>query len=239
MTMHYFINVYALCNVIYFIFKYNMIFAPFTGKDNYGKCVTFAAILLSREDVESYAWILQNFQDCVGKAPKLLITVQDPAIKIAVEHILPHTRHRFCMWHIMLKVADKIPSNLRDDEEFTKKFNGIVWSDHLEPNEFQEQWHVIMEEFGLSSHKWFVKMFNLRSYWIPAYFRNVHLGSLFRTTSMSESENSLFRKYLSKGANLVEFFMHFASAMDAQSNAHDMLRSKDKARFPEIKRNSR
>ncbi|XP_057770749.1 protein FAR1-RELATED SEQUENCE 5-like [Salvia miltiorrhiza] len=36
--------------------RYNMIFAPFTGKDNHGGCVTFAAGLLSREDVSSYSW---------------------------------------------------------------------------------------------------------------------------------------------------------------------------------------
>ncbi|XP_057770849.1 protein FAR1-RELATED SEQUENCE 5-like [Salvia miltiorrhiza] len=38
--------------------RYSMIFAPFTGKDNHGGCVTFAAGLLNREDVSSYSWIL-------------------------------------------------------------------------------------------------------------------------------------------------------------------------------------
>lgn len=54
------------------------------------------------------------------------------------------------MWHIMLKVADKIPKSLREDEGFTKKLNGIVWSEHLESEQFDEKWHDIMEDYGLS-----------------------------------------------------------------------------------------
>lgn len=50
---------------------YNMIFAPFTGKDNHGKIVTFVAGLLTREDVESYEWILNNFKRCIILTRKL------------------------------------------------------------------------------------------------------------------------------------------------------------------------
>lgn len=31
-----------------------MIFAPFTGKDNHGRAVTFGAGLLSKEDADSF-----------------------------------------------------------------------------------------------------------------------------------------------------------------------------------------
>lgn len=87
-------------------------------------------------------------------------------------------------------------------------------------------------EFGLSGHKWFVKMFNLCSYWILAYFRDVHLSGLFGTTSMSESKNSFFKRYLNKGSNLIEYFMHYGSAMDAQCNAHEQLSHLDESCFP-------
>lgn len=42
------------------------------------------------------------------------------------------------MWHIMLKGADKIPKSLREDG-LAKKFNGIVWFEHLEREQFDEK----------------------------------------------------------------------------------------------------
>lgn len=66
-----------------------MIFTPFTGKDNHGKCVTFGAGLISREDVEAYSWLLDKFTLCMGKPPSVIITDQDPALKIAIEQIMP------------------------------------------------------------------------------------------------------------------------------------------------------
>lgn len=80
-----------------FFYMHSMIFAPFTGKNNYRRCVTFGADLLSSEDVESYSWIFHKFIECVGKDPKLLITNQDPAMKIVVERIFPDTQHCLCM----------------------------------------------------------------------------------------------------------------------------------------------
>ncbi|KAH6755549.1 hypothetical protein C2S53_011903 [Perilla frutescens var. hirtella] len=68
--------------------RYNMIFEPFTGKDNHEKCVTFGASLLCNEDIESYSWFLTRFKDCMGQAPRMIITDQNPSIKIVVEQVL-------------------------------------------------------------------------------------------------------------------------------------------------------
>lgn len=209
-----------------------MIFAPFTGKDNHGRCVTFAAGLLSKEDVDSYTWILKRFVECMKTKPTMIITDQDPALKIAVERVMPHTNHRFCMWHIMLKVADKIPVSLRENEGFAERFSDIVWSEYIDSADFDIKWNGILEEFGLLEHEWFTTMFALREFWIPAYFKDVSMAGLFRTTSMSESENSFFRRYNNKKANLLSFLMHFESAIDAQRNMHDKLTSTDESSFP-------
>ncbi|KAH6770461.1 hypothetical protein C2S52_015264 [Perilla frutescens var. hirtella] len=215
--------------------RYNMIFAPFTGKDNHGKCVTFGAGLLCNEDIESYSWLLSRFKDCMGQAPRMIITDQDPAIKIAVERVLIGTRHRLCMWHIMLKIPDKVPIILRKNEVFTKKFNAIVWSDLIEPLEFEERWGGIINEFGLTDNDWFKSMYAIREYWIPAYFREFSMGGLFRTTSASESVNNFYCRYLSPTSNLVEFFMHFESALDSQRHANEQLNSTDESCAPHLK----
>ncbi|KAL3651097.1 hypothetical protein CASFOL_007500 [Castilleja foliolosa] len=57
--------------------RYNLIFAPFTGLDNHRRIVTFGSGLLSKEDTESYAWLLGKFKECMGRTPLMIITDQD------------------------------------------------------------------------------------------------------------------------------------------------------------------
>ncbi|KAH6826134.1 hypothetical protein C2S53_001571 [Perilla frutescens var. hirtella] len=74
--------------------KYAMIFTPFTGKDNHGKCVTFGAGLLSGENGESYAWLFERFLKCMGHSPSLIITDQDLGMKSAIAQVFLGSRHR-------------------------------------------------------------------------------------------------------------------------------------------------
>ncbi|XP_057811884.1 protein FAR1-RELATED SEQUENCE 5-like [Salvia miltiorrhiza] len=187
-----------------------------TNRDNHGKCLSFGAAIISREDVDSYSWVLEKFVECVGNAPPLLITDQDPGLKKAVASVWPETRHRYCMWHITIKVAEKLPSRLRDSTEFKTKFGKIVWTDLVEPDVFEESWKNLMDEYDLLDNRWFSDMFDDRSHWIPAYFRDVSMSGLFRTTSLSESENSYFKRFLNKNGNIMMLYMHYCSALEAQ-----------------------
>ncbi|XP_057775403.1 protein FAR1-RELATED SEQUENCE 7-like [Salvia miltiorrhiza] len=215
--------------------EYSMIFVPFTGKDNHGGCVTFAAGLLTREDVHSYSWILKQFVDCMGHSPAMLITNQDPALKIAVENVMPDTRHRWCMWHIMMKVALKLPISLRENADLTSRLYEVTWSELDEPSEFEEKWLGVINEYGLADNSWFSDMFSKRKYWIPAYFHDLRMSGLFRTTSMSESENSFFRKYLNRNSNLASFYIHYESAMQAQRYSYKQLCMTGQTTTPKLK----
>ncbi|XP_019167553.1 PREDICTED: protein FAR1-RELATED SEQUENCE 5-like [Ipomoea nil] len=95
--------------------RYSLVFVPFTGVDNHKRCITFAAGLLIKEDVESYAWLLDRFKVAMGKSPTCVVTDQDPAMKVAVAQVWSESRHRFCMWHIMTKVNEKIGPDLVKD----------------------------------------------------------------------------------------------------------------------------
>ncbi|GJW21369.1 FAR1 DNA binding domain, zinc finger, SWIM-type, MULE transposase domain containing protein [Tanacetum coccineum] len=149
-------------------YLYGMRFVPFTGIDNHQRSVNFGAALLHTEATGSFKWILTKFKEVFLREPKVVVTDQDPAMKVAMETIFVNTRHRFCMWHIT--------------EKLTAKF-------HLEDN------------------KWLSDMFELREKWIPAYFRDMPLSGLMRTTSCSESENHMFGKLLNSDLTLVEFLV--------------------------------
>lgn len=87
-----------------------MAFTPFTGVDNYKRCVTFAAGLVSNENVENYTWLFQAFLKCMGRQPVCIITDQCPAMKQAVPAVFTEAKHRLCMWHIMNKFTTKVHS---------------------------------------------------------------------------------------------------------------------------------
>ncbi|XP_047963848.1 protein FAR1-RELATED SEQUENCE 5-like [Salvia hispanica] len=145
---HYFGDVISF-DTTYSTNRYNMIFASFTGKDNHARPVTFAAGLLCKEDVDSFSWLLSCFVRCMGASPKLITIDQDSDMKVAVERVLVNTRHRWCLWHTMLKLADQVPKNLLANEDFKNELNARVWSDLIEPIEFEESWKGIMERYGL------------------------------------------------------------------------------------------
>lgn len=85
-----------------------MVFVPFTGVDNHKKSVTFAAGLLSKEDIESYKWIFQCFLEAMQRQPICIITDQCPSLKQAIPTVFTTARHRLCMWHIMKKFPAKV-----------------------------------------------------------------------------------------------------------------------------------
>ncbi|XP_047978452.1 protein FAR1-RELATED SEQUENCE 9-like [Salvia hispanica] len=198
--------------------RYSMIFAPFTGKDNHGRAVSFGAGLLCSESADSFSWLFKQFIKCMGLAPKLIITDQDLGMKVAVENVLVNTRHRWCMWYIMAKVAEKVPKSLLGNSDFKKDLNSCVWSELIEPTEFEDKWKTVMETYELEDAEWFVSMFESREFWVPAYFRDFPNSSLIKTTSVSESQNSFFKRYTQCRANLVMFLMNFNNAVDAQRN---------------------
>ncbi|XP_057808811.1 protein FAR1-RELATED SEQUENCE 5-like [Salvia miltiorrhiza] len=212
--------------------RYKLIFTPFTGKDNHGRCVSFGAALISHEDTESYAWVLDKFVEIMGNAPRILITDQDPGLKKAVASRWKETHHRFCMWHINIKVAEKLPPRLRENADFKTMYDSIVWTDDDDADVFEEKWKYMIQEFDLSSNKWFNDMFKERSMWIPAYFRHISMSGIFRTTSSSESENSFFKRFINKTSDMVLLYTNFCSGLDAQRYNYKLTTHNDETRTP-------
>lgn len=117
----------------------------------------------------------------------------------------------------------QICSKIYDDTDFKKKFNQIVWNMYIGPDEFEDRWSKLLEEFSLQNHKWLTKMFNIRSCWIPAYFIDSPLCGLMRTTSRSESENSFFSHFTNQGSTLMNFMNCFETAMEKQRHIQERL----------------
>lgn len=89
--------------------KYDMKFVPITGVDNHKRCVVLGAGLITNEDVESFQWLFKAYLVSSGdRPPRVIISDQDPAMKIAIAEVFPKAVHRLCMWHIMKKLREKV-----------------------------------------------------------------------------------------------------------------------------------
>ncbi|KAL9667022.1 hypothetical protein QQ045_001367 [Rhodiola kirilowii] len=193
---------------------YNLVFVPFTSVDNQLRSVTLAAGLISKEDVDSYTWLLTCFKKLSEREPSVIVTNQDVSMKAAIATIFLSSRHRFCMWHIIEKLQAKVGISKYRESGFLNSIKAVIWGEYNDCKEFEDAWQDLITKYDLHANIWLATMYDLRSLWIPVYFRVVHMGALLRTTSRSESENSFFGRYIHRSLTLVEFFFGFISAMD-------------------------
>ncbi|XP_074294079.1 protein FAR1-RELATED SEQUENCE 5-like [Silene latifolia] len=215
--------------------KYHMAFTPFTVVDNHKKSATFAAALVDHENDGSFIWVFKKFLDCMGnKEPQCILTDQDPAIKLGVRSVFKKARHRYCMWHIMKKLTDKVESQICKETDFVERICGVVWDTDLEPIKFEEKWTQVINDFELNDNTWLTYMYGKRHKWIPAYFRDLPLGCLLKTTQRSESQNSYFKRFESIDGTLVELWLRFQSAMEQQCYNHRSLDAANDSTLPQV-----
>ncbi|XP_074271437.1 protein FAR1-RELATED SEQUENCE 5-like [Silene latifolia] len=100
-------------------------------------------------------------------------------------------------------------------------------------------WHIMKKlhenEFQLEDNAWLKYLFSKRQRWIPAYYRDIPLGCLLRTTQRSESENSFFKCFENPHGTLVEFWMCFQSVMDQQRYTQKSLDRDSDHSLPQTK----
>nr|GEW13681.1 FAR1 DNA binding domain, zinc finger, SWIM-type, MULE transposase domain, FHY3/FAR1 family [Tanacetum cinerariifolium] len=71
--------------------KYQMVFLSFTKINHHNRCITFASGFLADETARAYIWLLKEFKEAFGKDPEVVVTDQDPSMKIAIAECFPDT----------------------------------------------------------------------------------------------------------------------------------------------------
>jgi len=60
------------------------------------------------------------------KQPQCVITDQCPGIKNAYPKIFNKSIHKYCMWHIMQKMPEKVGRAICNDTDFMADINSVV-----------------------------------------------------------------------------------------------------------------
>jgi len=98
----------------------------------------------------------------------------------------------------------------------------------VEPDVFESNWNLLMEEFNFQEKMWFKSIFKIRESWIPAYFKDFPMCGLMKTTSRSESMNSFFNSYSQHEDFLLYFLKNYDTAIQKLRNRQRELDHKTK-----------
>ncbi|KAG2727384.1 hypothetical protein I3760_01G155000 [Carya illinoinensis] len=192
--------------------RYGMPFAPFVGVNHHGQSILLGAGLISSEDTETFVWLFRTWLQCMdGIAPKAIITDQDRAMKNAISIVFPESRHRFCLWHILKKVPEKLGSYGSYKSGLKTTLMKCVY-DTQTREEFENCWDRFITTYNLHENVWLKSLYTEREYWVPAFFRDVFWAGM-STTQRSESMNAFFDGYVHAKTNLKEFVDQYDNAL--------------------------
>ncbi|RYQ95460.1 hypothetical protein Ahy_B08g090760 [Arachis hypogaea] len=89
--------------------RYNLVFGSFVGVNYHGQSTLLRCALMKNEDIQSFKWLFECWLRCMGgKAVKGIFTDQCASMQRAIEMCMPTTIHRWCIWHIMKKIPNKL-----------------------------------------------------------------------------------------------------------------------------------
>ncbi|KAK0580192.1 hypothetical protein LWI29_037745 [Acer saccharum] len=191
--------------------KYDMPFATFVGVNHHGQSILLGCGLVSNEDTKTYIWLFQSWLACMLSCPpKSIITDQDKAMKNAIEVVFPNTQHRWCLWHIMKKLPEKL-RGYKEYEQIKFTLKNIVY-DSITPEEFEERWTMFLENFHVSNNEWLNGLYVERQRWVPAFVKNSFWAGM-STTQRSESMHAFFNGYVNSKTSLKQFVEQYENAL--------------------------
>ena len=133
--------------------KYDMPFAPFVGVNHHGQSILLGCGLLSSENTTTFVWLFQCWLRCMSnKASQGIVTDQCQAMKNVISIVFPNTCHRWCLWHIMKKIPEKLSGYT--EYYAIKKSMKVVAYECKHVAEFESEWANFISTFELSGNEW-------------------------------------------------------------------------------------
>ncbi|KAK4785637.1 hypothetical protein SAY86_002326 [Trapa natans] len=210
----------------YFTNKYKIPLVLFIGVNCHIQPTLFGCALIADDTLFTYVWLIQTWFAAMGeRAPQVVLSDQDNALKAAVAQVLRGTRHFFALWHVL----DKIPKQLEYlglwNDTFMVKFNKCIFRSWTEV-EFEKRWWKLLDRFNLREIEWIKLLYEDRLHWAPTFVRDISFVGL-STATRSESLNLWFDKYIQGETSLQEFIEKYKVILE------DMYEEEAKADFDE------
>ncbi|KAL2934681.1 Protein FAR-RED IMPAIRED RESPONSE 1 [Bienertia sinuspersici] len=216
--------------------RYELPFANFVGVNQHGQSILLGCALIRHEDSETYKWVMRQWLECMGDVqPGGIITDQSTPMANAIQEVLPNSRHRLCVWHILSKVPRKVLA-MKNVGEFQKKMKDVVY-DSLTPEEFEGRWISLIQSFKLEGNEWLNGLWEDRRRWVPAYVKDVFWAGM-STTQRVESIHHFFKGFMNAKTTLRNFVQKYTRALDHRANAEKVATANDDRRKARVKSTS-
>jgi len=188
-----------------------MPFAPFIGVNNHCQSILLGCGLLSSEDTRTFIWLFTCWLRCMSnKAPLGIVTDQCKAMKNAIEIVFPNARHKWCLWHIMKKVPEKL-QGYSSYKQIKHDMKQLVY-ESVSLDGFECGWDKFITENGLHENAWLLTLYEDRHRWVPCYLKNNFWASML-TTQRSESMSAFFDGFINSTTTLQQFVVQYNNAI--------------------------
>ncbi|XP_057986537.1 protein FAR1-RELATED SEQUENCE 5-like [Hevea brasiliensis] len=136
------------------------------------------------------------------KLPFATIVGINASMRKAIREVMPNTRHRFCLWHILCKVPEKF-KGVTDYDSACLEFKAVIY-DSLTIEMFERNWNEFVVKHGLERNEWLSKLYVDREYWVPIYLNHTFWAGMV-STHRSESMHAYFDGYVNSMSTLKQF----------------------------------
>ncbi|KAI3960200.1 hypothetical protein MKW98_016924 [Papaver atlanticum] len=191
--------------------KYDLPFISFVGVNHHGQSLLLGCGLISNEDAQTFVWIFSKWLACMsGCAPQGIVTDQDSAMQNAIEIIFPQTKHRWCLWHVMKKLLDKL-GKFGEHQAISVALKDAVFDTQSQDN-FEQRWNEVVGKYGLEECNWLSELYNQRHLWVPCFVKNTFWAGM-STAQQNESMKPFFDGCIQSKTTLKEFVEQYESAL--------------------------
>lgn len=192
--------------------QYRVPFAPFTGVNHHGQMVLFGCALLLDDSEASFMWLLKTFLTAMNDCQPVSITTdQDRALQTAVSQVLPQARHCISKWHILREGQEKLAHVCLAHPNFqVELYNCINLTETID--EFESFWNGILDKYDLRRNDWLQSLYNARTQWVPAFFRDSFFAALSPTQGF---DGSFFDGYVNQQTTLPLFVRQYEQALES------------------------
>jgi transposase-like protein len=149
------------------------------------KTFNIAMALVTREDTDTYTWVLQHLGHLLGdKVPEVIVTDRELGLIAALRVVFPHVQHNLCHVHILRNCEDKAMKQA-GNVDVARRFKSECRRLFMSPTE-----ELYEARRGGMHAGWGVLMRYVQSVWLTPYRDNIvrawtdrcfHIGT--RTTN--------------------------------------------------------
>ncbi|XP_042448102.1 protein FAR1-RELATED SEQUENCE 6-like [Zingiber officinale] len=201
--------------------KYDMPFVSFVGVNHHGQSILLGCGLLSNEDSVTFTWLFRALLSCMSlKAPNAIITDQDKVMQKAIEIVFPGTHYRWCLWHIMKKLPEKL-KGYKSYEEMKKIMQNAVY-DSFTKEEFEESWSKFIERFNLYDNAWLKGLYEERHIWVPVFVKDTFWAGM-STTQRNQKISPFFDGIVYSNTTMRQFIEQYDIVLETKVEKEDQV----------------